>query len=301
MPIAEQITAVITGHGEGPVWWPDDGSPVAGRLRCVDLLAGSVVTVDANGATRADVGSPVAAFVRPRAGGGAIVATEHGLSLSDHADLSDLRPWMQLVEDPAVRFNDGGCAPDGALYGGTMRYDEGPGGGALYRVTADARPSTVLDDVTISNGLAWTADGVTAYYNDTPTRTTWTFDWDPARGLHERRPMFRLDDDATGVGPDGLCVDSRGTVWTAIFGGSRVEARDPGGRLVEVVELPVSQVTACTFGGPQLRTLFITTSSEGLAEDQEPEAGAVFAIDVGVAGQPVAPFGGQRHGGGETT
>lgn len=290
--IAEQWTSVLTTHGEGPLWWPEDGSRVAGRFRCVDLLAGAVVTVDADGASvRADVGDRVAAFLRPRRGGGAVVATEHHLALADTADLSDLRPWLPILEDPDVRFNDGGCDPTGALYAGSMRYDEGAGGAALYRVDGeDVRQ--VLTGVTVSNGIAWSADGSLAFYNDTPTRTTWVFDWDPERGLHERRPLFRQDEEATGVGPDGLCVDADGTVWTAIFGGSRVEARDRRGRLVEVIELPVSQVTACTFGGPDLRTLYITTSSEGLEPGAEPEAGAVFRAEPGVAGLPVRPFAG---------
>ncbi len=290
---AVQFTDPVAYHAEGPVWWPQDGSPVAGTLRYVDMTAGRILTADGDGSvTAADVGSPVAAFFRPRADGGAVVATEHAVCLADDAALSDLRPVVTVLDSPEVRFNDGGCAPDGTLYGGSMRYDQASGGGVLVSVASDTSVTTVRDGVTVSNGLDWSPDGTLAYYNDTPTRSTTIYSWDTDLGLHDGRTLFTLDDGDPAGGPDGLCVDAEGNVWTAIYGGSRVECRDPSGVLVDVVELPVTNVTACTFGGPELDRLFITTTRENVPDGTQPTAGAVYVAVPGARGQPVRPFAG---------
>ena len=110
-------------------------------------------------------------------------------------------------------------------------------------------------------------------------------DWDPDRGLHNRRPFVSVDS------PDGLTVDAEGGVWTALWGSSAVHRYAPDGTLSFVVELPVAQVTACTFGGAALDELFITTSRENLS-DPEPGAGAVFTVRPGVSGLPARPYGG---------
>ncbi|AHW63536.1 SMP-30/gluconolactonase/LRE family protein [Corynebacterium glyciniphilum] len=290
---AEQFTDPVAYHAEGPVWWPQDGSPVAGTLRYVDMTAGRVLTAADDGAvTSVNVGSPVAAFLRPRAEGGAVLATEHRICRADDPGLSDLRALVTVVDSPDVRFNDGGCAPDGSLYAGTMRYDQAAGGGVLVSVSSDSSVTTVRDGVTVSNGIDWSPDGSLAYYNDTPTRSTMVYAWNADLGLHEGRTLFTLDVDDPAGGPDGLCVDAEGNIWTAIYGGSRVECRDPSGILIDTVQLPVTNVTACTFGGQDLDRLFITTTRENVAEGTQPTAGAVFTAIPGVHGQPVRPFAG---------
>lgn len=290
---ARQVSPADAFHGEGPVWWPADGSAHAGALRYVDLLAGRVLTLRDGENTGVDLPDRVAAFLRPRRRGGAVVAGEHRILVSDSADLTDLRTLAEPVTSPDVRFNDGGCDPAGALLAGTMRYDQATGGAALVRIGPDGATSTVVSGVTVSNGIAFSPDGTTAYYNDTPTRTTWAFDWDPDHGLTNRRPLFTLDDATTGAGPDGLCVDAAGDVWTAIYGGARVECRAAAdGALLEVVDVPVSNPTSCAFGGDAFDELFVTTTRENVPDGAEPAAGAVFAAEVGVRGAPVLAFDG---------
>jgi sugar lactone lactonase YvrE len=146
-----------------------------------------------------------------------------------------------------------------------------------------------VPDVTVSNGLGWSPDGSTAYFNDTPTGRIDVFDDEDDR-LVRRRPFVTVEE---GVGlPDGLTVDADGGVWVALWGGHAVRRYDSSGRLTEVVELPPAQVSACTFGGDDLSTLFITTSREGLPDEEDPEAGSVFAFRPGVAGLPVSPYAG---------
>ena len=279
---AEQVTGSVAYHGEGPVW-----SERWGGLRWVDMLAGDVLSLDGNGAVgRRHVGT-IAAVLRPRTGGGAVIAVERGFALEGpDGALTVLEPvWT----DPSVRMNEGGCDPDGRFWCGSMAYDKRPGGAALYRLDPDGSAHTVLDGVTISNGLEWSPDGSLAYYADTATGRVDVFDYDADSGLTGRRPFV---EPAGGGRPDGLTVDAEGGVWVALNGSGAVHRYRSDGVLDEVVELPTKQVTACTFGGPGLDQLFITTSREGMTPDDDPIAGSLFRADVGVTGLPVREFAG---------
>ncbi len=280
---AEQVTAPVAYHGEGPVW-----SERWGGLRWVDMLAGDVLSLAADGAIdRRHVGS-VAAVIRPRRQGGAVIGVERGFALEE-AD-GALTHLGELWSDEHVRMNEGGCDPDGRFYCGSMAYDQRPGAGALYRLDPDGSVRVVLENVTISNGLEWSPDSSHAYYNDTPTHRIDVFDYDGESGLTGRRPFAEVAAEAGG--PDGLTVDEEGGVWVALYGGGVVRRYTPDGVLDEVIEVAAKKVTACTFGGTDLDQLFITTSREGLEPGEDPLAGSLFRAVVGVAGLPVREFAG---------
>jgi sugar lactone lactonase YvrE len=249
------------------------------------MLAGDVLALEADGSvTRRHVGS-VAAALRPRRRGGAVIAVERGFALEeDDGTLTELPP---VWSDGAVRMNEGGCDPDGRFWCGSMAYDQAPGAASMYRLDPDGSVRAVFTGVTISNGLEWTPDGSLAYYADTGTHRVDVFDYDLDGGLTGRRPFVTFPDDAN---PDGLTVDAEGGVWVALFGGGAVHRYDADGRLDAVVELPTAQVTACTLGGARLDQLFVTTSAEGL--DDDPVAGSLFRVDAGVRGRPVREFAG---------
>jgi sugar lactone lactonase YvrE len=279
---AEQVTDPVTYHGEGPVW-----SPRWGGLRWVDMLAGDVLTLGEDGTvSRRHVGD-VAAALRPRRGGGAVIGVEHGFALED-AD-GALTRLPEVWSDPGVRMNEGGCDPDGRFWCGSMAYDQRPGAGALYRLDPDGTVSVAFGGVTISNGIDWSPDGSLAYYDDTPTHEIAVFDYSPEAGLTGRRAFVQLADDEN---PDGLTVDAEGGVWVALYGAGAVRRYSPEGRLDAVVEVAARQVTACAFGGPRLERLYITTSRENLPPEADPLAGALFAVDPVVAGRPVREFAG---------
>jgi sugar lactone lactonase YvrE len=188
--------------------------------------------------------------------------------------------------DPAVRMNEGGCDPQGRLYAGSMAYDQNPGAGTLYRIAADGAVTTVLDGVTISNGIDFSPDGTLAYYNDSRAGGTHVFDVVDGDLAHRRR--FHAVDDGV---PDGLTVDQAGNVWVALNGAGRVRCLSPDAQVLAEVELPAQGVTACTLGGEDGQDLFVTTSQEGL-DEPEPGAGAVFRVRVEVPGRPVLPYAG---------
>ncbi|MGY2064118.1 SMP-30/gluconolactonase/LRE family protein [Blastococcus sp. SYSU DS0619] len=269
-------------HAEGPVW-----SARWGGLRWVDMLAGDVLALDADGTVRREHVGDVAAAMRPRQGGGAVVAVERGFALLD-AD-GALRTLDPVWADRSIRMNDGGCDPDGRFWCGSMAYDQRPGAAALYRLDPDGTVSRVLGDLTISNGLDWSPDGSRAYYADTATHRIDVFDYDRDTGLTGRRPFVRFPDDGN---PDGLTVDSAGGVWVALYGSGTVHHYDADGHCDAVVEIPTAQVTACTLGGPELDQLFVTTSREGLGPDDDPLAGSLFRVPVAVPGLPAREFAG---------
>ena len=279
---AQQVTDPVAYHGEGPVW-----SPSWGGLRWVDMLAGDVLSLAADGSVQRRSVSGVVAALRPRRGGGAVLGIERGFALEDaDGTLTRLPP---LWDDEGVRMNEGGCDPDGRFYCGSMAYDQRPGAATLYRLDPDGSATTVLEGVTVSNGLEWSPDGSRAYYDDTATHRVDVFDYDPARGLHGRRPFATIPD---GGLPDGLTVDADGGLWVALADRGEVWHLTPDGVHDEVVEVPVGMVTACTFGGPDLDQLFITTSREDVPPGEDPLAGSLFRADVGVRGLPVREFAG---------
>src|ERR687889_656408 len=163
------------------------------------MLAGDVLSLTAGGAIdRRHVGS-VAAAIRPRRRGGAVIGVERGFALED-AD-GTLTHLGELWTDDSVRMNEGGCDPDGRFYCGSMAYDQRPGAGALYRLDPDGSVRVVLEGVTISNGLEWSPDGSLAYYNDTATHRIDVFDYDSSSGLTNGRTFVEIGDDEQ---PDGL-------------------------------------------------------------------------------------------------
>jgi sugar lactone lactonase YvrE len=279
---AEQVTGPVAFHGEGPVW-----SESWGGLRWLDMLAGDVLSLAPDGSIgRWHVGE-IVAVVRPRRGGGTAIGVERGFALEDPDGTLTRLP--DLWSDEGVRMNEGGCDPDGRFYCGSMAYDKRHGAGALYRLDPDGSTRVVLGGVSVSNGLEWSPDGSRAYYNDTPTHRIAVMDYDPASGLTGLRPFAELPGSAR---PDGLTVDAEGGVWTALWGGGAVHRFTPEGRLDAVVEIPARNVSACTFGGPALDRLFVTTSRDGVAEGEDPLAGSLFTADVGVSGLPVREFAG---------
>jgi sugar lactone lactonase YvrE len=271
---AEQVTDVVTMHGEGPFW-----DAAAGRLLVVDMLAGAVVALTPSGETsRYELGG-VAAALRARQGGGYVLANEHGFQLYT-ADFTPDGPPIVAFDDPAIRMNDGGCDPQGRFYCGTMAYDSTPGAGTLYRLDPDLTVHPVLTGVTISNGIQWAGD--TVYYNDTPSNRIARYTFDPAAGtLADPVPLVSVDQ------PDGMAMDAEGGIWVALWGGGAIHRYAPDGTLTEQVTVPARQTTACTFAGT---TLYITTSRDGLGDNAEPGAGAIFAADVGVTGAPQPAF-----------
>ena len=195
------------------------------------------------------------------------------------------------------RSNDGKCDPQGRFWVGTIYEPRDPPQAALYcwsrGVLAKQR-----DGITVSNGLAWSPNGRTMYWSDTKAHTIYAFDFDPTSGALANRRVFASfplrepgqAPDAYGGRPDGAAVDVEGCYWVAMFEGQRLLRLSPEGAIVRDVRLPVRCPTMPCFGGPELKTIYLTTARQNrpAAElDEQPWAGCVLALDVEVPGLPV--------------
>jgi sugar lactone lactonase YvrE len=284
---AEQFTDVVTYHGEGPIW-----DSVAGVLRWVDMLNGDILTMAPGGAIERQHVGTIAAAMRPRAGGGLVIAVEHGFVLMEPD--GQLGSEQTAFTDPGIRLNEGGVDRQGRFFCGSMPYDQGGPRGAFYRFDPSGPGAPIAEmfgEVTISNGVAWNAAGDTMFYIDTPTHRVDVFDFDAAAGVPSgRRPLVHIDP-AHGS-PDGMALDAEGGLWVAIHRGHAVHRYLPDGTLDTIVEVPPAQVTACAFGGPGLDELYITTSRENLPDGADSLAGALFHTKPGVRGLPLGTFAG---------
>jgi sugar lactone lactonase YvrE len=223
---------------------------------------------------------------------GWIVAANQGFSrLSPSGETTPLGD-PEARNAGAVRMNDGACDPAGRFWAGSMAYDGSPGAGSLYRYDGGGRWTTMLTGVTISNGIGWSPDAQRMYYVDSGAGTVSVLAYNVETGeATHRRPLITLDP-GQGI-PDGLCVDRDGHLWVAIWGAGEVRRYSPEGIQVAVVEVAANQPTCCALGGPDGRSLFITTAQIDLSgEDlaKQPQAGRVFACRVETPGPPVQVF-----------
>ena len=274
--------------GEGPRW-----DAATGTLLWVDILGRRVHRYDpATGVDAAWTAPGVVSLALPRRGGGVVVGLPGGLYLLEDLSGAPLVPLeADLFEN---RTNDGACDARGRLWVGTMALDERTPSAALYRIDAGLHVTRVLGGTTISNGLGWSPDGARFYFIDSPTRRVDVFACDPETGeLGERRPLLTVNVD--GAVPDGMAVDAEGCLWVALHGGWGLNRYSADGELLDEVRLPMAKVTSCCFGGPDLKDLYVTTRRESLSDAelaQQPLAGALLRLDVGVAGLPTNAFAG---------
>jgi sugar lactone lactonase YvrE len=272
--------------GEGPHW-----DPATNTLLRVDTLLGQVHRLDPGTGeqTTLDLDSPLG-FVVPSDGGSVTVGIGHSVQ---RVDSSGQRREIATVEagNDDLRFNDDKCDRHGSLFFGSISLSREPAGG-LYRLAGDGQLDQIAHGITVSNGMCWDDERSLYYYIDSWQQRIDVFDCDPGTGeVSRRRPLARITPE-TGL-PDGMAIDDEGGVWVVMFFRGAVHRYDVDGRLSEVVPMPVTCPTSVAFGGPGLRTLFITSSRHRLDEREraeQPLAGAVFTCDPGVAGRAVPGY-----------
>jgi L-arabinonolactonase len=219
---------------------------------------------------------------------GLVAGTRTGFVWFDPAT-GERRPLDQpLAGLHDVRFNDGRCDPWGRFWSGTVHEKRTVGGAALFRLDRDGTASRALDGVTVSNGLAFDRNRDTMYFADSHARVMYAIEYDGERGEIGERRVFARFEPAWGL-PDGATLDADGGLWVAGIEGGRLLHFRPDGTLEREIRLPVSQPTSCQFGGAACGTLFVTSARMKLdarALRDQPLAGSLFAIDVGVRGVP---------------
>ena len=288
-PVRILALAPIAANGESPVW--DDAT---GLLWWVDIPAPALHLTDpATGATRSWPMPEPVGCLGLRQDGGLLLGLRSGIHRFEPHRLEHGTGALERVaapepDRPGNRLNDGKVSPEGRFLVGSMNDtpDRMPTG-ALWRLDPGARDCALLaDGLIISNGLAWSPDGRTLWHSDSEAPALWTWDYDPATGAVSNRREIARPDSATGV-PDGGAVDVEGGYWSAGYSAGRLNRWLPDGTLDRVVPLPVAHPTMPCFGGPELRTLFVTSAR---GEGAGPEDGRLLSLDVGIAGTPVGRF-----------
>lgn len=282
-PKVEKIVDFPLGLGEGPAW---DVRQEA--LYFVDVIAPALFRLDSKTREIAKwpMPAPIGSFgLCPD--GRAIVALKTGVHLFDF-DTSQFELLAHVEPDKTEnRLNDGKVGPDGAFWFGSM-HDVAAGDrrqrAALYRIEASGKWSTIRDGLTISNGLAWTRDGRTMFHADSPSGIVHTYAFDPATGaVSDLRRLTTLSPQE-GL-PDGAACDVDGYYWSAGVSAGCLNRIAPDGTIERKLMLPVAAPTMPCFGGPDMKTLYVTSLTRGES------AGALLALRVDVEGVPVGFFG----------
>ena len=270
---------------EGPVWHD-------GAFWWVNITEGTFNRLDLASQSHREwkTGQMLGAAV-PCEDGRWLLARQHGLSFFDLKTGA-----MEFIVDPEPdrprhRFNDGKCDSIGRFWAGTINMDCDVTSANLYVLDASLSCRRMLEGVTVSNGLAWSADAKKMFYADSPTGRVDVFDFDLERGeISNRRTLVRVVNGS----PDGMTVDVEDNIWLAQWGGNCVTRYDGRtGRELARIEFPVSQVSSCCFGGENLDELFVTSAWEhfdAAKRKAEPMAGSIFRVKTSTCGTPVVPF-----------
>lgn len=276
-------------HGEGPVWsereqllyWTDIEGSRIWRYNPVSDEADSIAMAE----------KVCAIAFRKR--GGLLLALEGGLAFFNPDNGTLERIHDVESEIPGTRLNDGRCDRNGRFVVGGFDNDAA-GRSGVYRLDPDLSIHHLFGGLSSGNSTCFSLDGRTMFHADTPQAEIWAFDYNLESGEVGDRRTFCTFADQPGV-PDGSVIDADGCLWNAQWNGGRVVRYTPDGSVDRVIEVPVTNPTCITFGGPELDTLYITTSRLTLSEEQrnaEPDAGNLLAVKPGVKGLAEDTFGG---------
>ncbi len=278
--------------GESPIWHPQEQ-----KLYWVDIQSKQIHRFDpARGSNQTFDLPEIVTCIDFRAAGGLVLTLKKCFATFDPAT-SKLERLPEVESDfPNNRFNDGKCDPQGRFWAGTMDAVNWPApSGNLYRLDADKTVSLMHANIICANGNDWSPDGRKMYFTESFRYGIFVYDFEPETGaLSNRLPFATLDSNSGGF-PDGLTVDADGFVWSNVVGLGQIHRYDPQGKRERIIQLPVPRATDCTFGGPDLKTLYVTSARETMTPEQlaaAPLSGSLFAIDCDVRGLPTGSFSG---------
>jgi sugar lactone lactonase YvrE len=284
--------------GESPHW--DNETQI---LYWVDIVRKKIRAYDPVKGIQQDWSAPdfPTALARKQSGAGAIVALAGGIYSWNGDQGFDL--LIKPDPFPDNRLNEGKCDPHGRFWVGSMQTNLNPDGslkpittnrGALFRYDGTNRLERLTaHEFGISNAMAWSPDGRYFYCADTIRNVFLRYDYHPDKGLISNPLCWSLER-LPGL-PDGSCIDYDGCFWNARFGGGCAVRITPEGKIDQLLRLPVTNPTSCTFGGRKGNTLYITSAQFSLTPEQlssNPHEGALLAVELEVGGEPDRRFAG---------
>lgn len=276
--------------GECPVW--DEKNNL---LYWVDILSGELYRYNPveEEHTVFPINEHIGSFALCGDMQGAILAVRSGFAFLEWKNKKITRLSDPESHVPGNRFNDGKCDPYGRFWAGTLSYDGYEGTGSIYCVNSEYNVSKKMGGFTIPNGMAWDTEEHLFYLIDSSKQTIYCFDYDQETGKLGNQSVVVKLDNVQGL-PDGMTIDEENKLWVAIYNGAKVIRIDPAtGRILYSIKLPVPQVTSCTFGGPGLNELYITTAREHMAKEQieqVPLSGSLFKAKLPFEGKVACCF-----------
>lgn len=278
------ISEVVSDLGEGPIWTPETNS-----VTWTDITQNTFHTANIDTGKTESFGVPsmIGAIAHTK-DGHYIAATQKGFArISLEGKYSPLHSFLQ--DD--MRMNDGKVDPAGRFWAGSMALSFEKDRGSLYVLETDNSYQKVLDNITLSNGMGWSPDARYFYYIDSIPGVLKRFDYDLDTGKISNPKNLITFDAASGV-PDGMSVSSDGKIVVALWDGGRIEIYEPTGAKVSEIKLGVSRPTCCTFAGPNLDILIVSTASQGIDRSGEPLAGKILAVTgTDLSGLPTQQYG----------
>jgi sugar lactone lactonase YvrE len=278
------ISEVTSDLGEGPIWSADTNS-----VTWTDITQNTFHTADIDTGKTMSFGVPsmVGAIAHSK-DGGYIAATQKGFArIGVDGKYSPLHSF--LPDD--MRMNDGKVDPSGRFWAGSMALSFEKGRGSLYVLEKDNSYRSILDDITLSNGMGWSPDAQYFYYIDSVPGVLKRFDYDLHTGQISNPKDLITFDSSSGI-PDGMSMSSDGKIVVALWDGGRIEIYEPSGEKVSEITLGVSRPTSCTFAGPNRDILIVSTASQGIDRADEPLAGKILAVTgTGLSGLPTQQYG----------
>ncbi len=276
--------------GEGPTWIEHENA-----LYWVDIVSKDLHRLSlTDGARKSWHFEEQVTSIAARQQGGFICSIRDGFGFIDLA-ADKIEPIVMPESDIAGnRFNDGKLDAQGRYWAGSMDEGEKLDTGILYRLDADLSLHKMDDNYCITNGPAFSPDGTVMYHNETAKKIVYAYDCDANGAISNKRVFTELTHDDEGY-PDGMTIDSEGCLWLCHFDGARITRYSPQGEILQVINMPVPNITSCTFAGPGLDTLYITTARYLLSEEkiqQTPLAGSLFSCKPGVTGLATPLFAG---------
>lgn len=289
-----QVNLVADLHctlGECPRWHAGEGV-----LYFVDMAERRLHRLDpATGALKTRQLDQTPACFAFREKGGFVLGMDSGFFVLDDMDGPAVPFGRQVeAEKPWSRLNDGRTDPQGRFWAGATDRSKEHSDGLLYRLDPDRTVTPMAGGALTLNGCCFSPDGRTFYWSDTPRYVIYACDFDPERGAIFGHRIFHRFPEGHGR-PDGGSVDEEGCYWSALYAGGRVAKLSPKGELLEEVAIPATNITMPCFGGPDRRTVYVTTASENAPADEaekNPHAGGVFSFRVDVPGLTETPFAG---------
>lgn len=275
----ELVWAVGAELGEGPMWRACEAALwfvdiAKGELHCFYPQSGRKLTLHVGGAP---------SFILPEIGGDLLVGSKSAIYRMSDAGLGGV--VAEIVQPAHNRTNDATVDDNGAIWFGTMDDLETRATGAVWRLDLFGLHDTGLRAV-VTNGPAVSANNALLYHVDSSARTIWRHRIGDGCILEPGEVFVRLR--AEDGYPDGVVVDSEGCLWVALWDGWGVRRYAPNGALLDHIRVPCARVTKVAFGGPALKTVYVTTARIGLSADalcDQPLAGGLFAFETDVIGR----------------